>query len=216
MVMRLALYDFYKEKFKLPKGEVSRTILGMDIGHRAKHFPEGSTVLDIGCANGAFKEFTKGRLKVFGLDINKNAKADFIGNAEDFKLGMKFDGIHASHIIEHTKPLKTIQNWNKHLVMGGKIVLVFPYLQREGINFFDDYTHIFPTHDKAVKNLLADGGFKILKWDFAIQCPPMKGLGWLVIKQLHQSKLYFKISHIYGKLFGLNRMVVAQKITGNI
>ncbi|MGE5041739.1 MAG: class I SAM-dependent methyltransferase [Candidatus Levyibacteriota bacterium] len=100
--------------------------------------PEGSKVLDIGCATGFLGDYLMKQKAcvVDGLEMGteeakiakNNLRYVYIGNAENKgdlnKIKQKYDVVNASALIEHLKdPLAALKEWKKLLRKDGSLIL---------------------------------------------------------------------------------------------
>jgi ubiquinone/menaquinone biosynthesis C-methylase UbiE len=130
-----------------------------------KYFDGCDKILDLGSGSGKFIEFL-GRDDIYALDGNeesvkilktltKNATYSVLPNIpfpDDY-----FDGIHASHILEHLCPedfYKTLKEMDRTLKKGGVLIVSSPMLW---YGFYDDLSHIKPYHPQILKSYLCDG-----------------------------------------------------------
>ena len=146
-----------------------------------EYFKKGSKVLDIGSGRGVFLEMLKKNgIKPVGIELDSemvkvskskglvvyNSDAnEYLSNTKE-----KFDGIFASHIIEHLdieKGKEFIELIKSHLNKDGIAIIVTP---RPGSlwateNFWLDTTHVRPYPIELMKSLLKplqiiDGGIE--------------------------------------------------------
>lgn len=100
--------------------------------------PQGSTLLDIGCATGFMGEYLikKKDCQVYGIEISREEAREarkrlvkvFEGDVENKstlnQIKEKFDVILAQAIIEHLKdPLKALKSWRRFLKKGGVLIV---------------------------------------------------------------------------------------------
>lgn len=134
-------------------------------------FNKTDLILDVGTAEGSFIKHNSQR--IVGIDTNKESirickKKGFnvvLGSA--LKMPFKkttFDGVHASHIIEHLYPkdayifLKEVDRVLKH---KGIFVLSTPLFWN---GFYNDFTHVKPYNPESIlRYLVYDGSEKTLK-----------------------------------------------------
>lgn len=127
--------DFNQGQFFAPANTISKIQK-----HYLKYFPEHGSVLDLGCGEGLFLELlkTSGR-KGIGVDSSSRSIAHCKANGLEAvhmdvmeflqSNEIKFDGIFASHLIEHFNPqdvLKLIQMMEKSLKPAGVLILITP------------------------------------------------------------------------------------------
>ncbi len=154
--------------------------------------PEGSRVLDIGCATGFMGEYLKKRKKCFVIGIehakDEASQASKVldgvieGDVEDIKtlnkVKQKFDVIIASALIEHLKnPRQFLKNIKKLLVPSGFVVVTTPNIVHWSIrkkilsgNFeYEDYGILDNTHlkfftTKTFPQVFREAGYMIDKF----------------------------------------------------
>lgn len=129
------------------------------------YFKNCQKILDLGCGEGDFIAFDKKR--IIGLDANKKNIA--VCKEKGFKavLGFvtkipftdeNFDGIHASHIIEHLFPEeahKMLFEAGRVLKKNGVFVLSTPILWQ---GFYNDLSHIRPYNPESILRYLCHSG----------------------------------------------------------
>jgi len=144
-----------------------------------EYFHEAGRVLDLGCGQGTFLELLSGRGKeACGIDSNpekierclqKGLKAECSGIFEFFeKNDRQFDGIFASHLVEHLLPQQTtrlFQNCHHQLTKRGVLVVITPNIGNLHVateTFYLDLTHIRPYPLKLLVALLEEAGFSVI------------------------------------------------------
>lgn len=159
------------------------------------YFKEGSKVLDIGSGRGVFLEMLKnGGINAFGIEMDpkmvkvSKSKGLVVHNSDANKYlsntKEKFDGIFASHIIEHLdieKGKEFIELIKSHLKKEGIAIIVTP---RPGSlwateNFWLDTTHVRPYPLELMKILLRpleiiDGGIEPDSYALKDASPPAR------------------------------------------
>ena len=154
--------------------------------------PDGSAVLDIGCATGFMGDYLKRKkdCRVVGVEIGREEAREalkvldrvLVGDVEDGrtlnKITEKFDVIIASAIIEHLKdPWRFLREIKKYLKKDGFIIVTTSNITHwatrmnmvRGKFEYQDYgvldnTHLcfFTTH--TFSQLLKDSGYKVDKF----------------------------------------------------
>ncbi len=121
-------------------------------------FSKCKVVLDVGCGSGWFTKFKD---KAIGMDINTK---EFI-RGDVRRLPFKnssFNGVFASHIIEHTKdPSICIKEFKRVLTKNGILLIRIPqgkYMYPES-----DPTHKFIFTKNFLEEMITKKGFIILK-----------------------------------------------------
>lgn len=145
----------------------------------SRYFVKGSSVLDIGCGSGVFLEVLNEKgIKGVGVDIcdeyinhcrNKSLevyKEDGITFLKNSKIN--FDGVFASHIVEHFEPdevLEFLKLAYEKLNKSGKIILITPNTRDLDViteRFWLDLSHKRPYPLVLLEKLFAETGFKVL------------------------------------------------------
>jgi len=144
-----------------------------------KYFHDAGRVLDLGCGQGTFLELLSGRGKeAYGIDsdpektercLQKGLKAECSGVFEFLERSDKqFEGIFASHLVEHLLPqqtIKLIQNCHDLLTSGGILVVITPNIGNLHVateTFHLDLTHIRPYPLKLLVALFEEAGFSVI------------------------------------------------------
>lgn len=177
---------------------------------------ECKRVLDAGCGTGWFGEHKPGNLvEVFGVDIDQEKlkeamKHEMVVNGDVRNLPFAngfFDGIHASHIIEHVlENFALMKEFNRALKVGGVLIAVSPSPWCG--NFWDDYTHVRPYTHESFAKLARDAGFEVLSCHY-LGGLPMPLLGRLRLFSL-ATKLRASLANLRKKWRG-NVFLVAMK-----
>ena len=122
-------------------------------------------ILDLGSGSGRFIEFL-GRDDIYALDGNEISVGklkNLTRNATHAVLpnipfpDNYFNGVHASHILEHLCPedfYSTLKEMNRVLKGGGILVVSSPMLWD---GFYDDLSHIKPYHPQVFEQYLCTG-----------------------------------------------------------
>lgn len=129
-----------------------------------KYFDGCDKILDLGSGSGQFIEFS-GRDDIYALDCNETSVdrlKKLTKNAVHANLPAIpfpdhfFDGIHASHILEHLYPedfYSMLKEIDRVLRGGGILVISSPMLWDE---FYDDLSHIKPYHPQIFERYLCN------------------------------------------------------------
>ena len=181
-----------------------------------KYFKNSKKILDLGCGKGDFLKIAPHR--IIGIDTNKRSilscrkqkLSAFFGNVT--KLHFKansFDGVHASHIIEHLYPAdayKMLNEVGRVLKKGGIFVLSTPLLWK---GFYDDFTHIKPYNPESIIRYLVNDGsqktlpdiaprFKKIHLSFRFRPLPLPGkIGHIVSSYLYRYGMHSCIRDAY-------------------
>lgn len=86
-------------------------------------------VLEIGANIRPQAQFIYPNAKILTMDIDKQLKPDIVMDAGKMNFDSKFDGILASHVLEHFPYfdiLTVLDRWKKALVPGGKLHIIVP------------------------------------------------------------------------------------------
>lgn len=137
------------------------------------YFQECIQILDIGCGEGSFLSLDPKRIT--GVDQNKKSIAQckqkdlqaVFGKVTRLPFRDKtFDGIHASHIIEHLVPndaFEMLSESSRVLKNGGIFVLSSPILW---YGFYSDFTHVKPYNPESIERYLCFNGSQKTFSDF--------------------------------------------------
>jgi 2-polyprenyl-3-methyl-5-hydroxy-6-metoxy-1,4-benzoquinol methylase len=136
-----------------------------------KYFPKSGRILDLGCGRGIFLKLLKENgFEPIGVEMDEamyetTRKRGFVVTKAEATHYLeadrgKYDGIFASHIIEHMpieQGKKFIELLKSHLTTNGVAIIVTP---RPGSlwateNFWLDTTHVRPYPLELIKQLLA-------------------------------------------------------------
>lgn len=147
-------------------------------------------LLDIGCANGGFPRFMKGRgWAVEGVEVSLSSRPvrDFRVHAQPFPEiaidSPSFDALTAWAVLEHVHdPMAHFRKASSVLEHGG--VFVFLVTNFESIAsrhlFGEDVPrHLYFFTEGCVRRYLAENGFELLDVDYSDRVYPMLPVGWL-------------------------------------
>lgn len=132
-----------------------------------RHFPPGSTILDVGCGTAWLSEdfpayvgldnfeSTVAKAKEQGIDVRL---ADL---ERELPIGDgKFDGVILKDVLEHLlDPVSLVSEVLRVLRPGGRVFASSPDAQRWA---WDDYTHRRPWTRTSMRRLFADSGFDVV------------------------------------------------------
>ena len=139
-----------------------------------KNYLDGKKILDMGCGNCTFISFFKIQKNMYlGIDVDRLKCADakkkkypvLCKNVEDYCATLnneKFEVVLAKDILEHcNNPLKVMTRINKNLTADGNLFISVP--SELSLLIWDDYTHKRGFSKRALKELLNDSGFEIIR-----------------------------------------------------
>ncbi len=124
-------------------------------------------ILDIGCGQGRF--ISRDPNRIWGVDHNQRtveacqAKGYHVDFAKVTNLPFgneTFDGIYASHVIEHLQPDDAylfLKEANRVLRVGGVLCIQTPLLYD---GFYNDFTHVKPYNPQAIMHYLGRHQFE--------------------------------------------------------
>lgn len=127
----------------------------------------GQKILDIGCGQGRF--IARDPKRIWGVDHNEQtieacrAKGYRVELAKVTSLPFAdetFDGIYASHVIEHLQPdqaYKFLKEADRVLRPGGIFCIQTPLLYD---GFYNDFTHVKPYNPQAILHYLGTKQFE--------------------------------------------------------
>lgn len=150
----------------------------------------GRKILDVGCSNGDFLDYSKERgYKTYGVELNKTTAIIskkkghnvFNGKFLDYKTNIKFNAIHLGDIIEHDlNPKKFIKKCKDLLLKNGVIIISTPnsdsFLMRMKLRLLKisrlswsgalPHYHLYLFSYKNINKLLEQEGFNLIKEDY--------------------------------------------------
>jgi SAM-dependent methyltransferase len=182
------LKEYYRKRaaWRRPKQESMR----LKAAARLAAIPENSTVLDLGCRDGGFREFLPQSTIYRGMDIADEFEAEHIVIG-DISQGLPFedefyDYVFAVEVLEHTTdPYNIFKEVKRILKPGGYFVLSVPnpYHFKEIIwNIFkipDRQGHIFSWTRQAMTEFGRTAGFTLEKTGGSYIHPPIPARGLL-------------------------------------
>ena len=122
----------YEKEYELTKPSLDKEISSDRFVFANSMIKKGDSVLEVGCNAGYLMKHIDKKIIYFGIDISKSAIKDNpypckVGNAENFRVGKKFDKIVCLETIEHLEnPDKAIKNMFNHLKKGGLLIITTP------------------------------------------------------------------------------------------
>lgn len=135
-----------------------------------KHLTTCDKILDIGAGDGGFIKYF-GRNDIYAMDGNSNA----VNNLRNLKINAIcavlpdmpfpdnfFEGVHASHILEHLYPedfYRALKEMDRVLKPNGILVISSPMMWEK---FYSDLSHIKPYDPEIFKNYLCENSAKSL------------------------------------------------------
>lgn len=156
---------------------------------------EGKLFLDIGAGAGYLGRTAPRAVRVVAVDIDEQAvrtvdgsgegSAGVLGNAVTlpFRAGV-FDGVHCSHVIEHTwEPEALVGEIRRVLRVGGTVVILTPDIIRYGFRFYVDHTHRHPFTRESLRGLLTLHGFGNIRFEYGL---------------FHTTRLELMVNRIFG------------------
>lgn len=146
----------------------------------------GKKLLDVGCANGQFLEFTGGLgVDSTGIDIseemvNAGKEAGLNCHVKDlFEMDGAYDILTYWDVIEHVSdPRKVLQKTRDLLAQGGEVILQTPCTGVISELFGDKWLYYLPVQhlhlfsQEALFKLLSETGFAVVSWVRFGSCNP--------------------------------------------
>jgi len=147
---------------------------------------KGKKLLDVGCANGQFLEFTGGLgLDSTGIDIseemvNAGKEAGLNCHVKDlFEMDGEYDLLTYWDVIEHVSdPRKVLDKTRELLAPGGEVILQTPCTGIVSELFADNWLYYLPVQhlhlfsQEALFRLLSETGFAVVSWVRFGSCNP--------------------------------------------
>ncbi len=167
-----SLSEQYQRRFS--DNEAYRDAVWQRIIHRRLQawVGENQIVLDLGCGWGEFSRNIQAA-QCYAMDMNPDS-AQFLGAGVEF-LGQdcstpwplednSLDVVFSSNFLEHLSAKadlqRTIDEANRCLKPGGRIILLGPNLRFVGGEYWDFWDHHIPLTDRSVVELLSLSGFE--------------------------------------------------------
>ena len=132
-------------------------------------------VMEIGGGDGTFLTLENDHLVKTLVDIDnyfegpltargiKFAKCDLSSDEPNIFKNDEFDLIAMNHVIEHIWHIETLMAQVKRMLKkGGYMYIRTPDIERVGMKFFDDYTHVRPFSKAGLKHLFSVHGFELV------------------------------------------------------
>lgn len=147
---------------------------------------KGKKLLDVGCANGQFLEYT-GRFAMAGTGIdiseemvNIGKKAGLDCHVKDlFEMEGSFDMLTYWDVIEHvSNPREVLEKTRSLLASGGEVIIQTPCTGMVSELFGDKWLYYLPVQhlhlfsQEALFKLLSDTGFSVVSWVRFGSCNP--------------------------------------------
>lgn len=136
-------------------------------------------LLDLGCGDGRYmQEFNNLNYKCKGIDKGKFDDGEYL--IDDFDLDKdilpfddySFDIVFTKSTIEHLyMTCNFLQEANRVLAKGGKIIVLTPAWEYNWKWFYDDPTHIKPFHRKGLQDALRMADFRDVKVEYFYNLP---------------------------------------------
>lgn len=147
---------------------------------------KGKKLLDVGCANGQFLEFTGGLgVDSTGIDIseemvNAGKEAGLDCRVKDlFEMDGEYDILTYWDVIEHVSdPRKVLEKTRSLLAVGGEVILQTPCTGIISELFGDKWLYYLPVQhlhlfsQESLFKLLSETGFSIVSWVRFGSCNP--------------------------------------------
>lgn len=147
---------------------------------------KGKKLLDVGCANGQFMEYTaKFGMEALGIDIseemvNAGKEAGLNCHVKDlFEMEGEFDMLTYWDVIEHvSNPRQVLEKTRALLAPGGEVVLQTPCTGMVSELFGDKWLYYLPVQhlhlfsQESLFKLLSDTGFSVVSWVRFGSCNP--------------------------------------------
>lgn len=179
----MSTYDYFYKSIE--KGDVSK--LGLRMMHfQNKHFfktfqeninkDSKIKLLEIGPGNGFFAHVAKSKKEYAYECVEANGNIAQNLRKKGFEVteayvppietGKKYDIIFANQLLEHMngrdEAIHLVKSAHDSLEEDGLVLFSCPEIYFQKFDFFQDYTHDFPTTAYRVRNLLEDNGFEVL------------------------------------------------------
>lgn len=153
--------------------------------------PDGvKSVLEVGSGKGEFARYCRDN----GIDyagIEPNIDMCFNLNKQGFLvddmrlpefpgwLKYEMDLVFCAHVIEHLDYETIIQFLHNYKKIG-RILLLYPDIEKSQWTFYMDYQHTYVTSLKRVRNMLEDCGYRIEREGYYIGCITFAPIVWVL------------------------------------
>ena len=153
-----------------------------------KLLPEGTTILDVGCYDGAFLARMPAGVHCVGVDIDaaaiergrrelKEKRVEFVlGDFETFVYGGQVDLITMFHVLEHLpSPVRVLRKLRSVCHPESRLLVEVPVLENgitNDINGFLSVQHMTHFSRRSLKNCLALAGWDVAEW---VEMPDYNG-----------------------------------------
>jgi len=123
-----------------------------------------------------------------------------------------FDTVLCRHVLEHIDhPLLCLQELSRHLVTGGRLVIVVPVESNDLKPCANDLNHhLYCWNPQTLCNLLQKSGFELLEWHHEFYGARRKLLP--VYRKLG-GRAYAKCVRFVGKIFRFRELVVVARLS---
>jgi SAM-dependent methyltransferase len=184
--------------------------------------PTGARVLDVGCGNNSplITKTLRPDLYYVGLDIADYAQSEasiaradryILTSPKDFvsaisQLSSDFDAVICAHTIEHCyQPDAVLEAMLDRVARGGRLYVSFPcresakFPRRQGLNFFDDPTHLAPPDYERILQVIREKGLEV-KFATARYRPAVKAVLGLAAEPMSAAlrKTFWGTLALYG------------------
>ena len=153
-----------------------------------QHLMKGKLV-DVGCGNKPFEHIFKNIDSYYGVDINKNSKADLICDVLDLKVNSNSaDSVFCTQVLEHVNnPFKLVSEISRITKSGGTVILTAPHISRVHGAPFD----FFRFTRYGLEHLFKINKFKIIK---------IEGMGGFFLSITYLINFYLREGNLTFKL----------------
>jgi len=182
----MAKYSYFFEGSESEITNLGKRIVGWEINqfhklirqfHQAPQNP--LNILEIGPGHGYFaRSCLKNDYNYTAIDENPTCVKRLldqgisanIASVPPINSELKFDVIFMDQVLEHmespSEAQELIENCYNKLEKGGIVIIACPDIHTHRGNFYDDYTHGYPTSITRISRLLQDFGFDIVYSDY--------------------------------------------------
>ena len=184
-----------------------------------KSILKNKRVLDFGCGNGNFIQFSSNHSKIYGLEVDlqslkyiKREGYRIFESINEIPNDLKFDNITLFHVYEHlSEPKKILDELYKVLKENGKIIIEIPnsndallsiYNNEDFRNFTFWSNHLYLYDHSNFKRSIKISKFKIEKTIFYQRYPIENHLHWLLKGKPGGHKLWKnKVNNNFKKMY---------------